>query len=81
MKSIKAIKESKTVHIGDMPRLSDLDAEERVRLGSWMYISKAEYKKGTTIETAQSKKIEEEKKEKTLSKKAEKHSKLKEKQR
>ena len=81
MKSIKAIKESKTVRIGDMARLSDLDAEERVRLGSWMYISKAEYKKGTTIEVTQSKKIEEEKKEKTLSKKAEKHSKLKEKQR
>jgi len=78
MKSIKAIKESKTVQIGDMARLSDLDAEERVRLGSWMYISKAEYKKGTTIEVTQ---VEEEKKEKTISKKAQKHSKLKEKQR
>jgi hypothetical protein len=45
MKCIKAIKDSYQGKLGEVKRLSDNEAEEKVKLGLWKYIPKDEYRK------------------------------------
>lgn len=44
MKCIKLIKQSKGRELGDIMRTNDIDAELRVKGGSWGYIPKSEWK-------------------------------------
>lgn len=44
MKCIKAIKSTKNTEVGTMTRVNDVDAESKVKTGSWAYIPKTEYK-------------------------------------
>ena len=44
MKCIQAIKESKYSNIGDIKRISDVDAQEKVASGYWKFIPKSEWK-------------------------------------
>jgi hypothetical protein len=43
MKCIKAIKENKN-KIGDIVRIGDVEADEKVRTGYWEYVSKSKWK-------------------------------------
>lgn len=45
MKCIKAIRSGKNHETGDIKRIEDVDAESRVRGGSWVYVPKNEWKK------------------------------------
>lgn len=45
MKTIKAISSGKNYQVGDIKRITDVDADVRVRGGSWVYINKTEWKK------------------------------------
>lgn len=45
MKCIQAIRASKNVEVGDIARIGDVEAELRVRGGSYKYIPKTEWKK------------------------------------
>lgn len=50
MKCIKTIRATKNNEVGVIKRVSDVEADARVRGGSWMYVSKTEfktYRKGT----------------------------------
>jgi len=44
MKCIKAIKASKTIEVGTIQRVDDVEAEARVKSNYWIYISKSEWK-------------------------------------
>lgn len=44
MKSIKAIRASKNVEVGQIKRINDVEAESRVRGGNWTYVPKSEWK-------------------------------------
>lgn len=44
MKCIKAIKDGKYSKIGDIKRVDDLDANQKVDSGYWMFIPKSEWK-------------------------------------
>jgi hypothetical protein len=44
MKCIKAIKDSYQGKLGEIKRVSDNEAENRVKSGLWKYVSKSEYK-------------------------------------
>jgi hypothetical protein len=44
MKCIKAIKTSKTIEVGTIQRVDDVEAEARVKSNYWVYISKSEWK-------------------------------------
>lgn len=43
MKCIKAVKESKH-KVGEIIRISNVDAEERIKTGYWEYVSKSQWK-------------------------------------
>jgi len=74
---MKCLKNLKT---GNIIRVDDKQANQMV--GSiWSYISKTEWKLATRVPETEQQVVEAEKKEKTLSKKAEKAAKLKAKQR
>ena len=74
---MKCLKNLKT---GNIIRVDDKQANQMV--GSiWSYISKTEWKSATRVPETEQQVVEAEKKEKTLSKKAEKAAKLKAKQR
>jgi hypothetical protein len=45
MKCIQAIRASKNVEVGDIARIGDVEAELRVKGGSYKYIPKTEWKK------------------------------------
>ena len=47
MKCIKAIKQTKHYDLGEIRRTDDIDAEEKVSSGIWMYIQKSEWKMAT----------------------------------
>lgn len=47
MKCIKAIKNGKYQEVGDIKRIDDLDASQKVDSGYWMYIPKSEWKLAT----------------------------------
>lgn len=47
MKCIKAVKNTKHSEVGDVLRLSDSDAAEKVSTGYWAYASKSEWKLAT----------------------------------
>ncbi len=47
MKCIKAIKETKTYSLGEIRRVDNQDAEEKVKSGVWMFIPKSEWKLAT----------------------------------
>ena len=80
MKCIKAIKEGKYSKIGEILRIEDKDAHQKVDSGYWEFIPKSEWKKSKVVETEEQK-VEISKKEETKAKKAQKVIKLKEKQR
>jgi hypothetical protein len=44
MKCIKAIKSNVNVDAGDVIRVTDSEAEKRVKSGYWMYVAKLEWK-------------------------------------
>jgi hypothetical protein len=44
MKCIKAVKSLKNYEIGDVVRINNVEAEEKVRTGYWQYASKSEWK-------------------------------------
>jgi hypothetical protein len=44
MKTIKAIKATKHVEVGEIKRINERDADSEVRSGYWKYIPKSEYK-------------------------------------
>ena len=74
MKCLKNIKTNNIVRVDDV--------QARQMAGStWIYISKSEWKAVTRVPETEQQAVEAEKKEKTLSKKAEKAAKLKAKQR
>jgi hypothetical protein len=50
MKCIKATKDSYQGKLGEVKRVSDLEADEKVKTGYWEYIPKQEYKKLTRPE-------------------------------
>lgn len=75
MKCIKAIKETKYSKIGDIKRISDLDADENVSTGYWMFVPKSEWKtynKSNVVETTNEneKSLKKNQKTKTLDKKS-----------
>ena len=47
MKCIQAIKEGKYSNIGDIKRVDNLDAMQKVDSGYWKYIAKSEWKSAT----------------------------------
>jgi hypothetical protein len=47
MKCIQAIRASKYSEIGDIKRIDDIDAQEKVTSGYWKFISKSEWKLAT----------------------------------
>lgn len=44
MKTIKAIKATKHVEVGEIKRINERDADSEVRSGYWKYVPKSEYK-------------------------------------
>lgn len=46
MKCIKATRATKNTEVGEIRRLEDKEAEQRVNSGYWKYISKSEWKSG-----------------------------------
>jgi hypothetical protein len=44
MKCLKAIKNSKNYNIGDIIRVKDVEANEKVLTGYYTYVSKSEWK-------------------------------------
>jgi len=51
MKTIKATKPSKHANVGDLKRVQDEEAEDRVKSGYWKYTNKTEWKKTKTEAT------------------------------
>ena len=47
MKCIKAVKQTKYYDLGEIRRTDEIDAEEKVSSGIWMYIPKSEWKLAT----------------------------------
>jgi hypothetical protein len=76
-KPMKCIKNNKTNNI---IRVDDVQANQMVG-NTWAYVSKTEWKSATRVTESNQSTEEEVKKEETISKKAIRHSKLKEKQR
>lgn len=74
---MKCIKNTQT---GNIIRVSDLQADQMVGK-TWQFVSKSEWKAQTRVQKAEEQVVSESKREKTLSEKALKHSKLKAKQR
>jgi hypothetical protein len=50
MKCIKCIKVAKGYELDEIRRVSDVDAEERVKGGYWKFIPKSEWKTATRPE-------------------------------
>lgn len=52
MKCIKVIKEAKSYTLGEVRRVADVEADERVKTGIWKFVPKSEWKatKKTTKE-------------------------------
>ena len=44
MKCVKSVRETKSSKIGDIVRISNNDANEKVSTGYWMYVPKKEWK-------------------------------------
>lgn len=80
MKCIKAVKETKNYKVGDILRVSDVEANDKVATTYFQFIPKSEWKltrvKPETVST-----VAETKGEETKSRKAERRSKIKAKQR
>lgn len=66
---------------GAYDRVSDEMAETRVKSQGWKFVSKTEWKANSRATVVVENKVETDKKDETLSKKAERRKKLKEKQR
>lgn len=58
MKCIKCIKQAKSYTIGEIRRVKDNEAEERVNNGYWKYVSKTEWKQSKGITKEESVKTE-----------------------
>lgn len=74
---MKCLKNAKT---GNIIRIDDIQAKQMAG-STWIYIPKSEWKAATRVPETEKQVVETEKKEQTLSKKAEKAAKLKAKQR
>jgi hypothetical protein len=44
MKCIKVIKEAKSYTLGEVRRVADVEADERVKTGIWKFVPKSEWK-------------------------------------
>ena len=55
MKCIQAIKETKYAKVGDIKRVSDTEANEKVDTKYWKFIPKSEWKSSTKQSTAETK--------------------------
>ena len=44
MKTIKAIKQTKHAEVGDVRRVTDIEADEKVGIGYWEFVPKSEWK-------------------------------------
>jgi len=53
MKCIKAVKQTNLDEIGKIVRISDKLAEQRVKTGYWMFISKSEWKESGRVNSIQ----------------------------
>ena len=51
MKCIKAVKSSKYSDVGEIKRVSNAEAEEKVQTGYWVYVPKSEYKQAPAPKT------------------------------
>lgn len=51
MKCIKSVKALKNYEIGDVVRINNIEAEEKVRTGYWQYAPKSEWKAKSKVET------------------------------
>jgi hypothetical protein len=73
MKCIKLNKETKNIEVGAVIRVTDIDAELKVKSGSWSFVPKSvwkEYLNGLVVEKIEEKKeIKEEKKKENILKK------------
>jgi len=47
MKCIKAIRATKHTEVGEIKRLTDIEANERVSTGYWAFVAKSEWKLAT----------------------------------
>jgi len=47
MKCIRAVKQTKTYNLGEIRRTDNIDADEKVKSGVWMFIPKSEWKIAT----------------------------------
>jgi hypothetical protein len=55
MKCIQAIKETKYAKVGDIKRVSDIEANDKVDTKYWKFISKSQWKSSTKQSTTESK--------------------------
>jgi len=55
MKCIQAIRESKYAKIGDIKRVSDTEANEKVDTKYWKFVPKSEWKSSTKQPTTETK--------------------------
>lgn len=53
MKCIQAIRETKYAKVGDIKRVSDVEANEKVDTKYWKFVSKSEWKNTRKISTDQ----------------------------
>lgn len=51
MKCIKSVKALKNYEIGEIVRINNLEAEEKVRTGYWKYAPKSEWKANSKVQT------------------------------
>lgn len=58
MKCIKCIKPAKSYTVGEIRRVKDNEAEERVNNGYWKYVTKTEWRESKGIKKEESVKIE-----------------------
>lgn len=47
MKCIKVVKEAKSYTLGEIRRVADIEADERVKTGIWKFVPKSEWKEAT----------------------------------
>ncbi len=47
MKCIKVIKQAKSYELGEIRRMDDIDANEKVKAGYWKFVPKSEWKAAT----------------------------------
>jgi hypothetical protein len=64
MKCIKAIKATKYAQVGDIVRLKEFEANEKVDTGYWEFVNKTEWKKLTRVKIVENQEVTNKKEEK-----------------